>query len=230
MTFYDRAEAGQRLAALLGAYANRADVLVLGLPRGGVPVAYEVARALSAPLDIIVARKLGVPYERELAMGAIASGGVRVLNADIISELGIAPEVVDAVTEDERRELVRRERLYRGERPQPDCHQRIVILVDDGIATGATMRAAIASVRQQQPTRIVVAIPVAAASTLDELRKEVDEVVCAIAPDELYGVGMWYRLFPPVSDESLHALLMRAWNTDGAQPNEPREPYNPLRT
>lgn len=226
MTFYDRAEAGQQLAAMLGAYAKRADVLVLGLPRGGVPVAYEVARALAAPLDIIVARKLGVPYEPELAMGAIAPGGVRVLNWDIISEMGIPLDKVDAVTAEEQRELARRERLYRGERPKPECHQRTVILVDDGIATGATMRAAIESVRQQQPSRIVVAVPVAAASTRDELRREVDEVVCVIAPDELYGVGMWYRLFPPVSDESLRALLQRAWHTDGAPPTEP---YDPLR-
>lgn len=224
MAFRDRTEAGQQLAAMLDAYAHRSDVLVLGLPRGGVPVAYEVARALAAPLDIIVVRKLGVPYEPELAMGAIALGGIRVLNTDIVAELRIPIEVVEAVTAEQQRELTRRERLYRGDRPQPDIRGRTVILVDDGIATGATIRAAIATVRQQQPARIVVAVPVAAAYTCDELRKEVDEIVCALAPESLYGIGFWYEQFPQLSDDTVRDLLTKAWQTGGGAAYEPHHP------
>lgn len=222
MAFQDRTEAGQQLAAMLGAYAHRPDVLVLGLPRGGVPVAYEVAQALSAPLDIIVVRKLGVPYEPELAMGAIALGGIRVLNADIVSGLQIPPEVVEAVTAEQQRELTRRERLYRGDRPLPTIRGRVVILVDDGIATGATIRAAIAAVRQQQPARIVIAVPVASAYTCDELRKEVDELVCPLAPEELYGIGLWYEQFPQLGDDDVRGLLTAAWQTGSSATYEPR--------
>ena len=222
MAFRNRTEAGQRLAAKLRAYAHRPDVLVLGLPRGGVPVAYEVAQALAAPLDIIIVRKLGVPYEPELAMGAIASGGVRVLNTDIILSLDIPSEVVEAVTAEEQRELARRERAYRGERPAPVIRGRTVILVDDGIATGATVRAAVSALRQQQPARIIIAAPVAAAVTCDELRPLVDELVCVLTPDALYGIGYWYDQFPQLSDDDLRAYLARAWQTDGGQSREPR--------
>lgn len=221
MAFHNRIEAGRQLAALLGAYAHRRDVLVLGLPRGGVPVAYEVARALAAPLDIIVVRKLGVPYEKELAMGAIALGGVRVLNEDVISGLRISSDVVDSVAAEEQLELNRRERLYRGARPQPEIRGRTVILVDDGIATGATIRAAIKAVRQQQPARIVVAVPVAAAPTCDELRYEVDELVCALTPENLYGIGLWYEEFPQVGDDTVRGLLAMAWHIDSAAVYEP---------
>ena len=221
MAFHDRTQAGQQVAAMLGAYAHRPDVLVLGLPRGGVPVAYEVAQALAAPLDIIVVRKLGVPYEPELAMGAIALGGVRVLNPDIVSALGISPEVIASVTAEERRELTRRERLYRGDRPLPNIRGRVVILVDDGIATGATIRAAISAVRQQQPARIVIAVPVASAQTRDELRKEVDELICPLAPEDLYGIGLWYERFPQLSDDDVRALLTRAWQAGGSDAYAP---------
>jgi putative phosphoribosyl transferase len=222
MAFHNRTEAGQQLAAMLGAYARRSDVLVLGLPRGGVPVAYEVAHALSAPLDIIVVRKLGVPYEPELAMGAIALGGIRVLNADIVRSLEISPEDIEAVAAEQQRELTRRERLYRGDRPMPDIRGRVVILVDDGIATGATIRAAIVAVRQQQPARIVIAVPVASANTCAELRKEVDELICVLAPEELYGIGLWYEHFPQLSDDDVRGLLTKAWQTGSSATNEPR--------
>lgn len=214
LVFRDRRDAGQRLAARLSAYAHRPDTLVLGLPRGGVPVAYEVALALAAPLDIIVVRKLGVPYERELAMGAIASGGVRVLNTDVIMALDIPSAVVEAVTAEERRELERRERAYRGARPAPMIRGRTVILVDDGIATGATIRAAVDALRQLQPARIIIAAPVAAAVACADLRPLVDELVCVLTPDELYGIGYWYDQFPQLSDDELRAYLDAAWRTD----------------
>lgn len=222
MAFRNRTEAGQRLAAKLGAYAHRPDVLVLALPRGGAPVAYEVARALGAPLDIIVVRKLGVPYEPELAMGAIASGGVRVLNTEIIASLDIPADVVDEIAREEQRELERRERAYRGDRPAPVIRGRTVILVDDGIATGATIRAAVAALRQQQPARIVIAAPVAAAETYDELRPLVDDLVCVLTPDALFGIGFWYDQFPQLSDDELRELLAKAWQADGGPPHEPR--------
>jgi len=176
--FLDRTEAGQLLATKLTAYANRPDVLILALPRGGVPVAFEVARALHAPLDVIIVRKLGVPGEEELAMGAIASGGVRVLNDDVVQMLAIPEEVINKVSIHEQHEVERRERLYRGDRPAYDVHGRTVILVDDGIATGATMRAAVAAVRHQHPARIIIAVPVAASVTCEEFVAEVDELVC----------------------------------------------------
>src|SRR5579885_449232 len=176
MRFHNRMEAGQLLARQLLPYANRPDVLVLGLPRGGVPVAFEVARALRAPLDTLVVRKLGVPGQEELAMGAIASGGSRVLNPEVVQELGIPQEIIEAITAREQQELDRRERRFRGNRPELDVRGRTVILVDDGLATGATMRAAIAALRRQQPARLVIAVPVASRETCDALRLEVDEV------------------------------------------------------
>jgi putative phosphoribosyl transferase len=208
--FRDRTEAGRLLAAKLAPYAQRPDVLVLALPRGGVPVAYEVARALGAPLDVYLVRKLGVPGHEELAMGAIATGGVRVLNEAVVDALHIPPAIIDAVAAAEQQELARRERLYRGNRPAPEVRGRTVILVDDRLATGATMRAAVAALRQQQPARIVVAVPIAAPSTCDELRAEVDEIVCAITPEPFYAVGLWYEDFAPPSDAEIRALLERA--------------------
>ncbi len=208
--FRDRTQAGQILAAQLAAYANRPDVLVLAFPRGGVPVAFEVARALHAPLDVIIVRKLGVPREEELAMGAIASGGVHVLNDDVVQLLGISEEEINRVAAHEQREVERRERLYRGDRPAYEVHGRTVILVDDGIATGATMRAAVAAVRQQQPARIVIAIPVAASSTCEEFAGEVDELVCVLRPEAFFAVGFWYEHFSQTTDEEVRDLLQQA--------------------
>lgn len=210
MLFRDRADAGRALAEKLGAYADRPDVLVLALPRGGVPVGFEVARALRAPLDVFVVRKLGVPGHEELAMGAIATGGVRVLNEDVVRALGISDEVIDRVAEAEAQELERRERLYRGERPPAEVAGRTVILIDDGLATGSTMRAGVAALRRLGPSAIVVAVPVAAAQTCDELRREVEEVVCAETPEPFYAVGLWYADFSQTSDAEVSELLERA--------------------
>jgi predicted phosphoribosyltransferase len=209
MVFRDRTEAGRRLAAELQAYADRRDVVVLALPRGGVPVAFEVARALHAPLDVFVVRKLGLPGHEEVAMGAIATGGVRILN-DVVRRLGISEAVIEAVTAKERRELERRERLYRGDRPSPDVRRSTVILVDDGLATGSTMRAAIAALRKLGPARIVVAVPVGAADTCEEFQAEADETVCAVMPEPFHAVGQWYRDFSQTSDAEVHELLERA--------------------
>jgi predicted phosphoribosyltransferase len=209
--FRDRSDAGRVLATHLAAYAGRPDVLVLALPRGGVPVAFEVAQALGAALDVFLVRKLGVPGHEELAMGAIASGGVRVVNPTIVHDLRIDQATIDAVAAREEQELARREAAYRGGRPEPAVAGRTAILVDDGLATGATMRAAIAALRQQGPGRIVVAVPVAAAVTCDELRGEVDEVVCVRAPQMFYAVGAWYDDFSPTTDAEIHDLLARAW-------------------
>jgi erythromycin esterase-like protein/predicted phosphoribosyltransferase len=205
--FRDRREAGQLLAEKLKAYANRQDVIVLALPRGGVPVAYEVARALGAPLDVFVVRKLGVPGYEELAMGALATGGVRVLNDQVVERLGIPQHVIDAVAAREQQELARRERLYRGDRPPPDLRGRTVILVDDGLATGATMQAAIEALRQQKPARIVVAVPVASPDTCEEMKKKADEVICAVTPDPFHAVGRWYIDFSQTTDQEVAALL-----------------------
>ena len=207
--FRDRREAGQVLADRLTAYAGRPDVLVLALPRGGVPVAYEVARALGAPLDVFLVRKLGVPGQEELAMGAVATGGVRVLNEQVVGALGIPPSVIEAVAAWQQQELVRRERLYRGDRPPPDVRGRTVILVDDGLATGSTMRAALAALRRQQPARLVVAVPTAAPETCDELRAEADDVVCATTPEPFDSVGLWYEDFSQTTDEEVRELLVR---------------------
>jgi predicted phosphoribosyltransferase len=214
--FQDRREAGRLLAEKLGAYANRPDVLVLALPRGGVPVAYEVARALRAPLDVFIVRKLGVPGYEELAMGAVATGGVRVLNDELVRALSIPDYVIDAITAWEREELARRERLYRGDRPPPDVQDRTVILVDDGLATGATMHAAIAALRQQQPARIVVAVPTGSPQTCDALRAEVDDVICAITPEPFHSVGLWYKDFSQTTDDEVRELLARATGVERA--------------
>jgi predicted phosphoribosyltransferase len=210
MLFRDRSEAGRRLAAGLAAYANRPDVLVLALPRGGVPVAYEVARSLQAPLDVFLVRKLGVPGREELAMGAIATGGVRVLNEDVVHALDIPEEAIAAAAAEERRELARRERIYRDDRPAPDVRGRVVILVDDGLATGSTMRAAVVALRRQGPACIVVAVPVGSAETCAELQEVADEVVCVRTPDPFYAVGLWYDDFSQTTDEEVHDLLARA--------------------
>ena len=210
MRFRDRAEAGIALAARLGEYAGRPDVLVLALPRGGVAVGFEVARALRLPLDVLVVRKLGVPGHSELAMGAIASGGARVVSDDVIRALGIPGTAIDAVIERELHELARRERAYRGERPAPDVRGRTVLVVDDGLATGSTMRAAIASLRQQGAARIVVAAPVGAAETCAELEDDADEVVCLHAPADFWAVGAWYEDFSQTSDDEVSELLARS--------------------
>jgi putative phosphoribosyl transferase len=207
--FRDRREAGQRLAAKLSTYANRSDVLVIGLPRGGVPVAAEVAKALHAPMDICLVRKLGVPSHKELAMGAIASGGVRVLNYDVLSWLKISSKTIDEVAARELRELQRRDRLYRGDRPSPEVRDRTVILVDDGLATGSTMRAAIGVLKEQHPQRLVVAVPVAAPDICQEMRGIVDEVVCIMTPDPLYAIGFWYENFAQTTDAEVCELLQK---------------------
>jgi putative phosphoribosyl transferase len=207
--FRDRTEAGKQLATRLKAYTNQTDVLVLGLPRGGVPVAYEVARALNLPLDICLVRKLGVPGHSELAMGAIAAGGVRILNYDIIRGLGISDKMLERVAARELRELQRRDRVYRGDRPQPEIRDRTVILVDDGLATGATIRAAIAVLRSQQPKKIIVAVPVAPISAYQELETEVDEVVCLATPEPFYAIGLWYDNFSQTTDDQVRNLLAR---------------------
>ncbi len=208
--YRDRSEAGQVLATRLMKYADRPDVLVLALPRGGVPVAFEVAKALHAPLDVFVVRKLGVPGHEELAMGAIATGDVRVINLEVVRMLNIPDAVIDAVAAREQQELLRREQLYRDDRPAPDVTDRIIILVDDGLATGSTMRAAVTALGQQHPARIVVAVPVAAPSTCEEFEAEVDEIVCAQTPEPFYGVGYWYEDFSQTSDQEVHDLLAQA--------------------
>jgi predicted phosphoribosyltransferase len=219
--FRDREEAGDALAARLGHYAGRAgasradapDVLVLALPRGGVPVGARVARALGAPLDVFVVRKLGVPGHEELAMGAIASGGVRVRNDEVVDKLRIGEPTLDRAAEVEAQELARRERSYRGQRPPPDLAGRVVVLVDDGLATGSTMRAAVAAARAAGPARVVVAVPTAPASTCEELRREADEVVCVTTPRPFRAVGYSYRSFPQTSDEEVRELLQAAWTS-----------------
>ncbi len=210
MLFRNRTHAGQVLAGMLEEYGNRDDLLVLGLPRGGVPVAVEVASALHAPLDVFLVRKLGVPGQEELAMGAIATGGIRVLNYEVVKHLGVPDHVIDSATKAEQRELDRREQAYRGSREPPEVRGRTVILVDDGLATGSTMRAAVTALRQRTPARIVVAVPVAAASTCQEFREEVDQIICATTPEPFYGVGQWYEDFSQTTDEEVRDLLDRA--------------------
>lgn len=208
--FLDRAEAGRELAARLGAYKDRRDVIVLALPRGGVPVGYEVARTLDLPLDVFVVRKLGVPANEELAMGALASGGVRILDDHVLRIYHVTPADVERVTGWEQAELERREQLYRGDRSFPDLTGKTVILVDDGLATGSTMRAGIAALRQEHPSRIIVAVPVAAKETCDAVRELADDVVCARMPEPFYAVGMWYDDFSQTTDEEVHDLIERA--------------------
>ena len=211
--FKDRRDAGRKLAEYLTQYANRPDVVILALPRGGVPVAFEVARALNAPLDIFLVRKLGLPGHEELAMGAIASGGLRVLNEDIVGALNIPDAVVEAVARRERAELERRERAYRGDRPPLDVRGKTVILVDDGLATGSNMRAAVAGLRARQPAQIVVAVPTAAPETCEAFENEVDDVVCAVTPQPFFSVGTWYEDFSQTSDEEVRRLLEEASQT-----------------
>jgi predicted phosphoribosyltransferase len=208
--FRDRTDAGQKLARKLIEYQNRSDTLVLALPRGGVPVAFEVAKALNVPLDVFLVRKLGLPGHEELAMGAIASGGIRVLNEEVIAALDIPARIVDAVADREQRELERRERAYRGGRPRADVRGKTVILIDDGLATGSSMRAAIAGLRTQGAARIVVAVPIAPVETCEMLEQEVDQIVCAATPEPFFGVGLWYANFEQTSDEEVRALLERA--------------------
>jgi predicted phosphoribosyltransferase len=205
--FLNRLEAGRQLAVAVGGYAHATDVVVLGLPRGGVPVASEVAGALDAPLDILVVRKLGVPGHDELAMGAIASGGITVLNRDLIAQLGITQESIDRVTDRERAELARRELAYRGNVPHADVTGRTVILVDDGLATGATMSAAVSAVRAMHPRRIVVAAPVASRDAMRLLRQSADDCVSVLEPEPFYGVGLWYEDFTQTTDREVRQLL-----------------------
>lgn len=211
MPFYaNRAEAGRKLAEALSDHAGRADVVVLGLPRGGVPVAYEVAKALEAPLDVFIVRKLGVPGQEELAMGAMASGGVRVLNDEVVRGLSISEKEIQSVAEKERAELERRERAYRGERSQVDLKKKIAILVDDGLATGASMRAAVNGLRQHNPDKIVVAVPTAPLETCREFKALADQVICLQTPSPFMGVGAWYADFPQTSDDQVRELLEKA--------------------
>ena len=221
--FRDRTEAGKLLAKQLTTYVNQHDVLVLALLRGGVPVAFEVASALQVPLDVIVVRKLGVPGQEELAMGAIATGGVRILNNDVVQFLDIPNEMIDKIAASEQLELKRRERLYRGDRPAFAVHGRTVIIVDDGIATGATMHAAVAAIKQRQPSRIIIAVPTAAPSTCDEFAAEVDELVCFMRPEPFIAVGYWYRQFSQTSDEEVRDLLEQA---NHGFPTAQRKPQN----
>jgi putative phosphoribosyl transferase len=205
--FHNRVEAGRVLAQVLLGYAHRPDVLVLGLPRGGVPVAYEVAKALAAPLDLFLVRKLGVPGQEELAMGAIASGGTRVVNREVVQALSIPDYIIDEVVADEQRELTRREQIYRDDLPPPPVRDHTVILVDDGLATGSTMRAAVRALRQQSPARLIVAVPTAAREICEALTSEVDEMVCAITPEPFYAVGLSYEDFSQTGDQEVRALL-----------------------
>jgi predicted phosphoribosyltransferase len=207
--YADRHEAGRELAHLLQKYTDRDDVLVLALPRGGVPVAFEVATALNAPLDVFLVRKLGTPGHRELAMGAIASGGIKVLNDDVVHYLGISADQIDAVAREEQQELERREAVYRTGRPLPSLQNRTVILVDDGLATGSTMKAAVQAVKQQQPARVIVAVPVGAGDTCEELRALADEVVCGRMPTPFSAVGQWYHDFNQTTDDEVRDLLDR---------------------
>jgi predicted phosphoribosyltransferase len=208
--FRDRREAGRLLAPALRAYAGRADVVVLALPRGGVPVAFEVAMALGAPLDVFTVRKLGVPRHEELAMGAIASGGIHVLNQDVIGSMHISREDVLAIADRETRELARREQLYRDGRPFPELEGKVVILIDDGLATGASMQVAIRALRRKAPATIVVAVPIAPAETIADLRDDVDDVICYESPEWFGGVGAWYVDFSQVTDREVRALLGEA--------------------
>jgi predicted phosphoribosyltransferase len=208
--FRDRREAGRGLGAKLASYSDRSDVVVLGIPRGGVPVAFEVAAALDAPLDVFLVRKLGAPRQEELAMGAIASGGVRILNPSVIESMRISPEEIERVAQREEKELRRRELSYRGERPPLDLDGRIAILVDDGLATGSSMRAAVGAVRKLRPARIVVAVPVAPPTTAREMRRIVDDLVCVATPEPFYSVGRFYESFDQTTDAEVRELLRRS--------------------
>jgi putative phosphoribosyl transferase len=224
--FADRTEAGRLLAEKLGEYADRDDVIILGLPRGGVPVAYEVAKRLRAPLDVFVVRKLGVPGFEELAAGAIASGGVRVLNEDVVRAIPHAEEAIEAVTTRETAELERREQLYRAGRPAPELRDRVVILIDDGLATGATMRAAVKALRQSGAAKIIVAVPVGPPDTCREIEEQADETICLSTPAFFQAVGQYYEDFSQTSDEDVRQLLARAaqqLSASGEQKHEHHE-------
>jgi putative phosphoribosyl transferase len=208
--FKDRVDAGRQLAKELSKYANRSDVLILALPRGGVPVAFEVAKELNVKMDVFIVRKLGVPGNEELAMGAIASNDIRVLNEDVVRSFQVPDRVIATVAANELRELERRERLYRGDRPKPDISGSTVILIDDGLATGATMRAAAAALKTKNPAKIVVAVPTAAPDTCEFFKREVDEVICVTTPEPFYGVGAWYTDFRQTTDEEVIELLEKA--------------------
>lgn len=210
MLFHDRRDAGRALAAELGAFTGRSDVVVLALPRGGVPVAFEVARVLHAPLDVFLVRKLGVPGQEELAMGAIATGGVRLVNEEVVQSLGIPDWVIEEVARKEQRELERREQSYRDDRPEVEVGGKTVLLIDDGLATGSSMRAAVAALRRRQPARIVIAVPVAPEETCEEFGREVDHVICARTPEPFFSVGRWYADFSQTTDEEVHDLLEQA--------------------
>lgn len=212
MLFSDRSSAGQLLAQDLTGYANRSDVVVLALPRGGVPVAFEIATILNVALDVLLVRKLGVPDQPELAMGAIASGNVQIVNEDIVRDLNLSESAIAKVGLQEQKELERRENLYRGNRPFPELQGKTVILVDDGLATGATIWAAILAVQKQQPARIVVAVPVAPSTAYSQLADKVDEMVCLATPTPFYSVGQWYERFPQTTDDEVRDLLKKAAN------------------
>jgi putative phosphoribosyl transferase len=208
--FIDRRDAGRVLASRLTKYAGRDDVIVLALPRGGVPVAYEVASALGAPMDVFLVRKLGTPGHRELAMGAIASGGVRVLNEDVVHWYGISESAIERISREEQEELERRERAYRDDRPAPDFTNKIVILIDDGLATGSTMRAAAHAVQARRPARVVIAVPVGASQTCTELAAVADEVICVRMPEPFSAVGQWYLNFNQTDDDEVRDLLQKS--------------------
>jgi putative phosphoribosyl transferase len=210
MPFLDRGDAGRRLAEQLRKYSDRPDCLVLGLPRGGVPVAYEVAYTLHLPLDVFLVRKLGVPGHEELAMGAIASGGVKVLNGDVVGPLHISPQAIEVIARRERREMERREREYRNGRPAPDVTNRTIILIDDGLATGASMTAAVLALRKSRAGRIIVAVPVAAPRACSELGEFADEIVCIETPEDFTAVGEWYYDFFQITDLQVRELLSKA--------------------
>ena len=210
LLFQDRTDAGQQLAQKLNAYAGRNDVVVLALPRGGVPVAYAVAQALQAPLDVFLVRKLGLPGHEELAMGAIASGGVRILNREVIDAMRIPGEVIDAIIHREQQELARQEQLYRDDNPSPSLQDQVAILVDDGLATGASMAAAVTALRAHEPDEIVVAVPIAAAESCEQFAQRVDRMVCLETPNPFFGVGLWYENFTQVRDDKVRNLLTRA--------------------
>lgn len=207
MLFQDRTDAGKRLATRLTAYERQPQTIVLGLPRGGVPVAFEVAQALELPLDVLIVRKLGLPDQKEMAMGAIASGHVRILNQRLLQNLQLSPEVIEQVTREEQRELERRERAYRGNRPPLELCDRTVILVDDGLATGATMKAAVAALQRQHPARIVVAVPVGSTHACQTFEKIIDDIVCAESPEPFSAIGLWYDNFDQTTDEEVRNLL-----------------------
>ena len=214
--FKDRRDAGRKLAQKLSAYANRSDVIVLALPRGGVPVAYEVALALNAPLDIFIVRKLGVPGHEELAMGAIATGGVRVINQDIVRTLNVPQGLIEVVVKQELKELERRERLYRGDQSPREIRDHTVILIDDGLATGASMHAAIMGLRAKDPARLVIAVPTAPLETCEAFKPVVDEMICATTPEPFYGVSRWYEDFSQVTDEEVRPVVnhWRKWKVE----------------